>query len=281
MKKNIAIACLILIIIATTSFATFTFNKVEVGIGDIGKDGSARINEKIRFTITGDEDRQSYESGINRNELSFWFNVTGVKEIQYNIDTSRIAMEELSIVPQPINDNRCNVYQKACIAEIWIQYIAKPKRDSDGIPVSETGIFTLEKYKPRTTRYTLNDKILLFTTTDKNQTIIDKNHIVIIELPKGAIIKTPSDLKPMGTGLENEKFPMSLEQVVWTNTPPANPVLVFETEETIYSEVSGFFRDSFQKVQNTVYSNEGMAIILILIILFFSYFYLNSVKPKK
>jgi hypothetical protein len=267
--------------LVSTSLATFTFNKIEVGISDIGKDGSARINEKIRFTIIGDEDRQMYENGINRNELSFWFNVTGVKEIQYNIDTSKISVEELNIVPQPINDNRCNVYQKTCIAEIWIQYIAKPKLDSDGVAISGTGLFTLEKYKPRTTRYVLNDKILLFTTTDKGQTIIDKNHLVILQLPTGAIIKTPSDLKPMGTGLENEPFPMSPDQIVWTNTPPTNPILVFETEETLYSEVSGFFRDLFQKVQNTLYGNEGIAIILILIILFFSYFYLNRIKQKK
>ena len=108
--KNI----LMLLLLVSISFAGFTFKQTEVVVKDIQEDGSVRIMEQIMFRIIGDSEKQLYENGITRNELSFWLNVTGITDIRMHVDTSKIHLEELRITPRPIDENRCNPLQKIC-----------------------------------------------------------------------------------------------------------------------------------------------------------------------
>ena len=276
MKKCI----LVFLILFSLAFSEFILTEVEVKITGIGDDGSAKIKEKITFKIIGDSEKQLYEDAINRNELSFWSNITDIPDIRFHIDTSKVNVEELAITPQPINENRCNPLQRICHGEIQINYLAAPRTDAVNNSVKQTGVFSIDKYKPRTTKYTLNKDILVFTRTDKQQTIIDKNNVVIIELPEGSIIKKETDLMPVSSDVYEQKFPLKSSRIVWTNTPPTNPALVFETEDSLYTEVSLFFKELVQKIQRIMAGNEGPAIIIIFIILVSAYIYLNRSKTK-
>ena len=278
-KTNLCI--LAFLVLSMFSFAEFKLTNIEVILDNLQKDGSVTVKETVTFRIIGDSERNLYENALNRNELSFWYNVTGISDIGFHLDTSKIRIDNLIISPQPINDNKCSPFQKTCYGEIRIQYLASSKMDKEGKKIKDSGVFYVEQYKPRTTRYVLNGDVFLFTKTDKGQTIIDKTKTLRIKLPEGSLIQKESDLRPSASGFEDIKFPKNLEEIIWTNTPPTKLTLVFEIEDTLYNEVSDFFKGLLQTTQKIIYGNEGPAIIIIFIVLLGGYLYLNKAKAGK
>jgi hypothetical protein len=186
---------LVLLMLASIVSADFLIERVDVTISDIQGDGSAKVHESIKFIMLGDYSTSIYDSGMSNNELAFWSTNTGLKDVKFHVNTGNVDVRDLRLRPQP--RSKCNPIQGICHGELILDYWAFPAyngNSSDTAPVPGTGLFTVDRYKPRTHRYTINPSSLSFTTTPEGNVILDKNVYLTVKPPVGSVLL---DLNPM------------------------------------------------------------------------------------
>jgi hypothetical protein len=267
-----AVVFVLSIMLSNLTFAEFRIESVDVIFYNIQKDGSVSVRESIKFFVIGDYEQQLYKSGFGKNELAFWSKATGLKEVKLHVNQNAGDIKEFRIIPQPLK--KCNSFLNLCHGEIILEYIFAPYYDkTNNTLIPNTGIFKIETPKPRTIRYTLNQKALAFATTENGDSRLEKYETLTIELPKNSVVYK---INP-----EPEGYNKETKVLRWSDTMLVRFSLVFDVEESISNEVTEFFSRLAVTVKNALEGPHGTATIIIAVVLLSAYLYLKSVRPKK
>lgn len=266
---------LILLLLVSIVSADFLIERVDVTISGIQGDGSAKVHEDIKFIMLGNYSMSIYDSGISNNELAFWSTNTGLKDVKFHVNTATVDVQDFRLRPQPRTN--CNPIQETCHGELILDYSAYPTyANGTGDPVPGTGLFTVDKYKPRTKRYTVNPESLSFTTTPDGNIILDKNVYLNIEMPTES---TLLDLNPTPEGFTTE-LPAHVDALSWTDIVLVKFSLVFDVEESIDKEVSDFFGGILTGISDAISGPYGLSLILLVVVLIGSGLYIMMAKRR-
>lgn len=262
--------------------AEFVLRDVQVEITNIQKDGSAHVQETVRFLVIGDYEKALYESGFDKNDLSFWSTAMNISEIRLHLNPSQVHIPsaEFAIRPQPLR--KCNPSLNLCQGELVLEYNAYPIHNQTSLlPLADTGIFTVDSSKPRTFRYALNPDAFAFATTERGDLRLDENIHLMFRIPAGALFQKEEDINPKPDDFQETAFPASIPELRWNNLVLVKFTVIFEVEESLDQEVVAFFSDLFRAVEIQLRGEQGIAWILIGVLLLGSYLYLQKYVRRK
>lgn len=265
-----------LLLLASMANADFLLQQVDVTLGDIQADGSAHVHESIKFLMFGNYSESVYDSGMTSNDLSFWSANIGLKDMKFHINPATVDIRDFRLRPQPRNS--CNPIQGVCHGELILDYQAYPSYADNAStePIPGTGIFTVDKYKPRTRRYTLNPSALSFTTTPEGNIILDPAVHLTVDLPSGSVLQ---DVNPQPADF-NTPLPAHVDSLSWSDTVLVKFSLVFSVEDSIDKEVADFLSGITVNFTRTLSSPYGPPLIALVVILMGSYLYITMAKRK-
>lgn len=260
------------LLLLSLTYAEFTLTAMDVLI-DVDAHGDAQVTEKLHYIIISSYHISFYESNLAKTDIGSWGSLIGSDEVRSHLDNRVVSVENVIVRASPTS--RCNPLAELCHGELTITYEAKPYRRSGGEVVPGTGVFTLEQYKPRTTRYTLNEGALQFQTSELGDVVLGENERLSFMLPRGAKVAyvnpLPSNTEQTGDGRQ---------QLSWENEVLAHFSMVFEKEEGLDQEVVGFFIGARSKLYDFLSGPEGLPAVALVLILAGSYLYLQT-KQKK
>jgi len=266
---------LILLLLATTLSAAFLIEKVEVTVSDVQSDGSARVHESIKFIMYGNYSSSLYDSNIATNDLSRWSTDIGLKDIKMHLNTRLVDVRDFRLRPQP--RTKCNPIQGTCHGELILDYRAHPTYNSTtGEPLAGTGLFTVEKYKPRTKRYTINPPSLSFTTTPDGNIIMEDVVYFTINLPPESMTL---DVNPQPADMDTP-LPANMGSLSWNDIVLVKFSLIFDVEDSIDKEVTDFFAGIIRGISDALSSPHGYALVLLIVILIGSYLYIIMARRR-
>ncbi len=266
---------LILLLVAALASADFLIDRVDVMVSDIKQDGSAHVHESIQFVMFGNYSNSIYDSGLSSNDLSFWSTNTNLSDARFHVNTAVVDVRDFRLRPQP--RTQCNPIQGICHGELILDYLAYPVYDNrSGLPINGTGLFSLDKYKPRTTRYTLNPNALSFTTTPEGTIILNDKQYLTIVMPDHSVTL---DANPQPTDAAIN-LPAYVPSFSWNDIVLVKFSLVFEVEESIDQEVSDFFGGILGWTEQALSGPEGLALLILLAALIGSYVYIIMAKRR-
>lgn len=267
------------ILFSGTAAAQFVLESVDVTVYDIKQDGTVKVKENIKLIIQGDYYQGLYDtgySGYSSNDLAFWSSSTELKDVKRHINPKKGSISDFTLTPQP--RGKCNPVQGICHGEIILEYMISPTyNETGGTPVEGTGLFTIDYYKPRTTKYKLNTDALSFTTTEQGNILLDERVYFNIYLPEGTMV---TRLNPMPQN-EEVNLPARMNELSWEGVVLVNFIVEFDVEKSLEREVSEFFFGFVNFIEETITGPYGFAIIIIFVIIVGSYLYINVAKRKK
>lgn len=264
---------LLFIALLSVSFATFSITALDVAM-DVNEDGSAEVTENIHLLITSDYHISVYTNGMSKNDLASWSSMTGLSDIRYHVDNRKVDVQDVVVRPQPVSN--CNPLADLCHGELKISYRVDAYRDKDGVAVNDSGLFIADKYKPRTTRYTLNSGALTFEESELGDVILGENERLTISFPENVKIL---EATPLPEEMEKEEL-SGVNELSWENTVLARFSIIFEVEESLDSEVLQFFMNSRESLTGLVTGPEGPALVVLIVIILGAYLHLQG-KVKK
>ena len=260
-----------LVLLLSLSFAEFTLTAMDVLV-DVDSNGDAHVTERLHYIITSSYHISLYESGLSKTDLASWSSIVTTGDVRYHLDNRVVSIENVVVRPAPTS--RCNPLAELCHGELTIAYDAKRYVREDGSVVPNTGVFTIEQYKPRTTKYSLNPGALSFETSALGDVILGENQRVTFELPTGAKVLYVSPLP------EETKEAQGRVQMSWQNAVLAHFALVFEKEESLDQEVISFFMGARTELYRFLSGPQGMPALLLALIIVGAYFYLQARQKK-
>lgn len=264
---------LVLLLLAGLVHAEFVIEHVNVSISDIEDDGSAKVHESIKLIMFGEHSNSVYDSGIANNRLSVWSNNTGLKDVKIHVNSALVDIRDFRLRPQP--RTKCNPIQELCHGELILDYYAYPSFENDSAKAG-TGLFTVDKYKPRTNRYTINPDALSFTLTTENNIVLEEDVYLTIKLPAESQLL---DLNPQPTDV-NLKLPTHADQLAWNDIVLVKFSMVFDVEDSIDKEVTDFFGNIARGITSTLSSPHGLPLVVLVVLLMGSYVYIMMAKRR-
>lgn len=261
-----------LMLFLSLSFAEFTLTAMDVLV-DMDGSGNAKVTERLHYIMTSNYHISLYESGLTKTDLASWGGIIGSGEVRYHLDNRVVNIENVVVRPAPTS--RCNPLAELCHGELTITYDAKPYYGQDGSVVGGTGIFAMDNYKPRTTKYTLNAGALSFETSELGDVILGENQRLTFLLPAASKVLYVSP-SPQETA---EASP-GRQEMSWQNSVLAHFSLVFEKEESLDQEVINFFMGARTELYDFLKGPQGIPAALLVVIIVGSYFYLQTRQKK-
>lgn len=268
------LAAVLLVLLISIANAEFAMESVEVRITDIQSDGSARVHESIKFLLYGDSTNSLYDSGIPVNQLSFWSNITKLKDVKMHVNPSVVDIQDFRLRPQP--RTKCNPIQGLCHGELILDYYAFPSYSENETKIEGTGLFFVDQYKPRTMRYTINPPALAFTTTPEGNIILDEKVYLVIDLPDESVTL---DVNPQPQ-YETLEIPSHIDSISWEDIVLVKFSLIFELEHGIDREVSDFFANIAKATSQVLGSADGIPLALLILIIIGTYLYISMAKRR-
>jgi hypothetical protein len=264
---------LLVMLVLSLSYAAYTVTALDVTV-DVNEDGSADITERLYLLITTDYHISVYSNGLSQNDLASWGALTGLSDVRHHVDNRVVDVQNVVVRPQPVS--RCNPLADLCHGELKISYTVDAYRNKEGLAANNSGLFIAEKYKPRTTMYTMNSGALSFEESELGDVILSKNERLTFVLPKEA---TVLEISPLPEGVNKEEI-RELRELSWENTVLARFNIVFEKEESLDTEVLQFFLNAREGINELVSGPEGPALIILILIIIGAYLHLQG-KVKK
>ena len=261
---------LLLLLLLSLSFAEFRMTALDV-LADVGEDGSAQVTERMHFIITTSYHQSLYESTISKNDLASWSSATGSEEVRSHFDNRYVEIDNVVVSPAPLSN--CNALADLCHGELVITYTLEPYFDSEGEAIPGTGIFTMDEYKPRTVKYSLNSEAIYFEGSELGDVILGESVRLTLLLPERAELV---EVRPV----PDEEVTGGATQLSWTNRVLSHFTCVFEIEDSLDQEVVGFFVGTRGELSSLLYGPEGIAILALVAIVIGAYFFLQT-KVKR
>lgn len=266
-----ALLLLLAMLFSGLAYSGFLLESVNINVRGISEDGSASVEESIKMIVDTDNSRTLYNSLFNANDLSTWASATGLSEMRTHTNRRFVDVSNFRVMPQKLT--RCSALSDTCHGEVILSYRASPYYQN-GTVVSATGLFSADKYKPRTVRYGFNQNSLDLRKTEKGDIIIDSKIFLNFLLPKD------SSLVEVNPKPDNADY-ISSKELSWSDTILVNFVLMFEVEKSIDTEVFDFFSSIPKGIASMIVGDQGPAVVLVVLILLGSYIYLRSVSRNK
>ncbi|MBU0586215.1 hypothetical protein KJ780_01755, partial [Candidatus Micrarchaeota archaeon] len=157
-------------------------------------------------------------------------------------------------------------------AQIILDYEAAPYYAEDGSILNSSGLFIMERSKPRTMFYTLNDAALNFFRTPTGNIQLNPNMKLSIVLPSNALLNY---VNPIPSNLKTTTFPAKVDGLSWQGLTLTQFSVRYSVEQGLDKEVLEFFSDFQNRMRIGLLSPEGLAALLIAAILAISFFYLR------
>lgn len=258
-------AFLALLVLISIAHCEFTVREVKIDIS-VDSNGDAVVVEKVALLMEGEESISKYATGLENPTLAKWQEIVKSDLIRLHIDRNFVDVQELYVRPQPIYSY--NPLNNIAKGEILISYKAKRYLDKD-----KTGLFVLEKVKPRTYKLVLNDKALSFETSPAGNIVINEKTTLKITPPPGSILL---DINPIPGELRETQLPTKLDYIEWNDIVLVSPSLVFQYNETIGDEIYLFFQDAIRSTLQFLSTSEGMIIIVFILLGFVFYAQLRA-----
>ena len=212
--------------------------------------------------------------------MSFWSTITGLQNIKQHVNPARVEISDFIVRPQP--RSKCNPIQGTCHGELILEYTASPSynvtEEGEAVPIQGTGLFSVEKYKPRTTKYIIEPDALSFTKTSKGSLLLEENIYLKMRLPQETVVL---DLNPKPEDLVDIEVPARINELEWNDIILVKFSVIFEVEEPLEKEVSEFFYDLFGSIQDLLTGEYGGALLAIIIIIIGGYLYITIEKRTR
>ncbi|MFA5105634.1 MAG: hypothetical protein WC506_01615 [Candidatus Micrarchaeia archaeon] len=267
-----------LVLLSTVAHSAFLLRSLQITI-DAQKNGDAKVNEKIAMFLDSQNSVDLYKSGLSINDLGSWKERTGMSEMRYHVSSAKVSIENIRIRPQPLE--KCNTVDGTCYATIIIDYTAAPILQPAGANATNqtTGMFLMENYRPRTTRYTLNPDTISTKKTDSGDILLDQYTTLTIKIPEDAKLES---LQPIPPALVDTLVLPSKDYhtFTWTNAILPKMELVYTIEDPLEDEIIDFFGTLEANASNLFLGPSGAAIIIIVGISVVSFVYFNRVSGK-
>jgi len=264
---------LYIILLFSLAYSAFTITALDMTV-EVNDDGSAEITEEIYLLITTDYHISVYSNGLTQNDLASWSSLTGLSDVRYHVDNREVDVQNVIVRPQPVS--RCNPLADLCHGELKITYRVAAYENKDGTAVNDSGLFSADSYKPRTTLYSLNSQALSFEESDFGDVILGNKQRLTFVFPEKA---TLIEVVPLPEGIDKGEIGQ-VKELSWENTVLARFGIVFEVEESLDAEVLQFFMDSRASLTGLVSGPEGPALVILAVILVGAYIHLQG-KVKK
>ncbi|MBI4399435.1 hypothetical protein HY570_01680 [Candidatus Micrarchaeota archaeon] len=246
MKLKLMLVFSFILILAQAAFQ-MTDLKIDLYVQ---KDGSVKATEKIELFLDSNGSISLYKGIMANNKLEDWRSITGIKEIRYHLHGNLVDVSNVQL--QPRAPEPCNQIIGTCYATLFIKYDIPQKEDFSLIKV--------DKYKPRTTKYTLKSEAFAFESTEEGEMILPERTILNIYLPQNSIV---TNVNPQPLNINDTNLPLKASSVSWAGRSKLSPfILTFETEQPLEEEVLEFFKEFELWFFNFIYSRNGIAAII-------------------
>ncbi len=281
-EKPIAVLGLVILLCCSLVSAEFTLKSLTVSI-NINQGGDASIEEQVEIMVNGSSSRDLYETTRSTySDLSTWKNRTQLSEMRHHITRAKADIQDLRILPQAIE--RCNSFIGICHATVVLDY---------KVPASEngSGLIKVEKYKPRTSRYSLQQDALSFEQTKSKDLILPKGTIISIAIPQSAekiyFSTVPSNLEDESEQSfrydqsTNLRYYIGEKRVFdWQGETLSKFEFTYDVELPLESEVIEFFKDAQNSVILVFLGPEGLAAVIIIAAAAAAFYYFNRIGRK-
>ncbi len=276
--KLALIACHLLLV-SGIYHADFSTRSLMVFI-NINLDGSASVEERLYMVMDGQPSRELYDTTRSAySDLSTWQSRTGLSELRHHVSRAAAEITDLRITPQSID--HCNSFLGTCYATVVLDYkVAAGKNGS--------GLVKVDRYKPRTALYSLQQDALSFEQTKTGDLVIPEGTNITLSIPQTAekihFSSPPQNIK---AGEENFRHDQSsnIDYYVgserlftWRGDSLSKFEFTYEIESPLESEVLQFFQDSQQSLLQFFFGPEGLAALIIIAAGAASAFQFNRLK---
>ncbi|MCX8174602.1 MAG: hypothetical protein N3E51_00140 [Candidatus Micrarchaeota archaeon] len=278
-SKSAAAFFLAAILLCNLSQAEFSMRSLSVFI-NINRDGGVNAEERLVMLINGTSSRSLYEATRSAySDLATWKERTGLSEMRHHVSRATADIVSLRILPQAIE--RCNSFMGTCFATVVIDY---------SVPASQngSGLVRVERYKPRTARYSINQNALSFEQTKSGDLVLPKGTNISIAIPQAAekiyFSTLPTNLldEPESSFRydqdTNLRFYVGSKRIfTWQGDTLPKFEFTYEIEAPLESEVLDFFREMQARMVQLFAGPEGPAAAFIVAAAAISLYYLHKI----
>jgi hypothetical protein len=271
-----------LLLLAGMPHADFSMKSLSVFV-NINLDGSANIEEQLDIVINGTSSRELYDATrATYSDLTTWKNRTQLSEMRHHVTRAKADVTDFRIIPQAIE--RCNSFLGTCYATVVIDYRVSATRNGSGL----AGV---DRYKPRTLRYSLKQDALSFEQTQTGDLILPAGTVISIAIPENSekIFFSTAPTNLAGGPEEDFKYDSSSNMryyvgekriFKWSGNALSKFQFTYEVELPLETEVVDFFVGSQTAVSELIFGPQGMAALFLLIAAGASFYYVNRVNNQ-
>jgi len=271
-----------LIFLAGVPHADFSMKSLSVFV-NINLDGSANIDEQLEMVINGTSTRELYDATrAAYSDLTTWKIRTELAEMRHHVTRAKAEVTELRIIPQAIE--RCNSFLGTCYATVVIDY--KISATQNG-----SGLIQVDRYKPRTLRYSLKQDALSFEQTETGDLILPTGTVISIAIPQNAekifFSTVPTNLagEPEEDfkydSTSNTRYYIGNKRIFkWSGNALSKFQFTYEVELPLETEVVDFFVESQNTVSSLIFGPQGLAVLFIILTAASSFYYVNKINNQ-
>ncbi|MFA6328786.1 MAG: hypothetical protein WCY41_05055 [Candidatus Micrarchaeia archaeon] len=271
-----------LLLMAGAPRADFSMKSLSVFV-NVNLDGSANIDEQLEMVINGSQSRDLYDATrASYSDLTTWKDLTKLAEMRHHVTRAKADVAELRIIPQAIE--RCNSFLGTCYATVVIDY---------KIPAGQngSGLIKVDRYKPRTLRYSLQQDALSFEQTATGDLILPTGTVISISIPQNSekifFSTVPTNLAGdpdedfKYDSTSNTRYYVASKRIFkWSGNALSKFQFTYEVEMPLETEVVEFFVESEAAVSNLIFGPQGIAALFILLAAAASFYYVNKIDNQ-
>lgn len=278
--KHAAAAAFALLFFTSAALADFSMRSLSVSI-NVNKDGSANVEERLAVAINGTQSRELYDATRSAySDLATWKERTGLSEMRHHISRANAEISNIRVTPQAIE--RCNAFLGTCYSTVAIDYQVMASQNG-------SGLVRVERYKPRTAKYSLRQDALSFEQTKSGDLVLPAGTDIAIAIPQ-ASEKIYFSTLPQSIGADEFRYDQSANlryyiggkrTFSWQGDALSKFQFTYEIESPLETEVIEFFQDMQRAITDFFFGPQGLAALFIIAAGAASAYYFNRVSSPQ
>jgi hypothetical protein len=273
-------AFLALLVLSGMPHADFSMRSLSVFV-NVNLDGSANIEEKLELVVNGTPSRELYDATrATYSDLTKWKDLTLLPEMRHHVTRAKTELIDLRIIPGAIE--RCNSFMGLCYATVTIGYRLPSGQNG-------SGLVKVDRYKPRTAHYYLQQDALSFEQTKTGDLILPTGTVISISIPVGAekiffstvptnLADAPDEDFKYDTASNNRYYVGNERIFKWSGNALSKFQFTYDVELPLETEVVDFFVGSQKSVSDLLFGPQGAAAFFLIIAAAASFYYFNRVN---
>lgn len=248
------LALMLVLLMAVVAHSEFQQANLSVNV-QVNPDGTAYVTETVRLQMDSGSP-VIYDTTMAASDLSTWRTKTKL-DLRFHFNRDVVDITDVNILAEPRDScsgcvrDVCTV----CYGTLMLTYKVSPIANQ-----SESGLFKMARFKPRTTNYSVNPDAFSFESSGAGSVVLPENTQLTILLPEGAFNESVTHSPEITTQGNRKAF-------TWRGRIPFNTFkLSFYTEEPLSTEVMEFFGSVRDDVLRVLFSTEGIAVVFMAVI---------------